>query len=96
MLYVDRETWRILSSDLYDAIGEPSKNLIQSFAPPEASTGDVRVPSVTMVDVKAARTTYCALPGGKGDPSSWRVNTGTSDATNQDGYSFSMLIVPGR
>lgn len=94
VLYVDRETWRILASDLYDQQGELWKTWIGSFT--AALDGGSFQPSATMLDVKGGFATFCSMPGVSFGSGNLSIDTGNSQASNPDVYSLVWGISPSR
>jgi hypothetical protein len=64
VIYVDRETYRILASDLYDRAGELWKSWIGSFLFDGVPDGGSVLVLATMIDIRAGKRTSCSIPGG--------------------------------
>ncbi|MFT5040043.1 MAG: hypothetical protein ACI8TX_000997, partial [Hyphomicrobiaceae bacterium] len=106
VIYIDKESWRIPFSDLYDRDGELWKVWVNSFKfathpYPGARYGfDYEIPyepSISMVDLQARHATYCALPGRRfPGEQGWYVNLGESEGTVESFFDISSIIASGR
>lgn len=106
IIYLDKESWRIPYSDLYDRGGELWKVYVNSFKfathpYPGARYGfDYEIPyepSISMVDMQAEHATYCALPGKKfRGEQGWYVNLGSKEGTEESFFDLSAIIAGGR
>ncbi|MFN2425981.1 MAG: DUF1329 domain-containing protein [Candidatus Binatia bacterium] len=101
VFYIDRETFRIPYSDIYDRTGQLWKAWITSFLfakAPIADTyqGDYEVPyepSVTMVDMQKQHATFCELPsrrfpGERG----WYANVGDKEGTTESAFELTVSL----
>lgn len=106
VIYLDKESWRIPYSDLYDRDGQLWKVWVNSFKfathPfPGARYGfDYEIPyepSISMVDIQARHATYCSLPGRTDSgEQGWYVNLGDREGTVESFFDLSTMISGGR
>ncbi len=108
VIFVDKETFVIPHSDIYDTAGELWKVWVNLYkmgkspyddAPPEGQYDHVMAfaPSIAMVDIQLDHATRAALPSQRfGQAVGWRYNQGDESGTNEDFFSVSALISAGR
>ncbi len=106
VIYLDKETYKIPYSDIYDQGGELWKMWINNFKysayPYEgAKYGfDYPVtynPSITMVDMQLEHATFCALPSHRfPGEQGWYINLGDEEGTTSDYFELSAIISAGR
>jgi len=106
LIFLDKETYRIPYTDIFDQAGELWKIWINNYKHakkpiPEATHGfDFVVsynPSITMVDLQLEHATHCSLPsdtfpGEQG----WYLNVGDEEGTTADYFSLSNIIAAAR
>jgi len=82
VIYLDRETYRIVSSDLYDNTGELWKSWIGSYLFDRVPDGGNVIVSTAMIDVRAGKRTACSMPGSTSGEGAYFLNEGdTSEGT---------------
>ncbi len=108
VIFVDKETFVIPHSDIYDTAGELWKVWVNLYkmgkspyddAPPDGQYENVMAfaPSIAMVDIQLDHATRAALPSQRfGQAVGWRYNKGDESGTNEDFFSVSALISAGR
>ena len=108
VIYVDKETFMIPHTDIYDTAGELWKVWVNLYrmrkspfddAPPEGQYEDVMAfaPSISMVDTQLDHATRAALPSQRfGQEIGWTYNKGEESGTDEDFFSVSALISAGR
>jgi hypothetical protein len=108
VIFVDKESFVIPHSDIYDSAGELWKIWVNLYrmrkspydaAPPEGHYEDVMAfaPSIAMVDTQLDHATRAALPSQRfGQAVGWSYNKGEESGTDEDFFSVSALISGGR
>ncbi len=106
VIYLDRESYRILYSDIYDQAGELWKvwvnNFMYAHRPFEgAKYGfdyDVSYnPSISMVDMQLEHATICAMPSARfPGEQGWYINLGDKEGTSESYFELSAIIAAGR
>lgn len=79
VIYLDRETYRIVSSDLYDSNGELWKSWTGSFLFDGVPDGGNAIASAAMIDMRAGRRTACSIPGSTSGEGAYYLNEGDAD-----------------
>jgi hypothetical protein len=102
VLYIDKEAWVVLFSDIYDRRGELSKVWLNMFSTrteaaatsaDEASTW-IDNPAAVMIDVQRRHATRIAVPSQRNAASSsWEFNQGE---LTEDWFKIPHLIESGR
>ena len=107
VIYIDRESFVIPYTELYDRQGELWKVWVNQFKLGRKPRPDaVKVvydyeqqflPAVTMIDMQLAHATKCRLPspaypGEEG----WYFNFGDAEGTTEEAFSLSRIIAQGR
>lgn len=105
IIYLDKESYRIPFTEMYDPAGELWKVWINNYKfathpYPGAKYGfDWEVayrPSITMIDLQLEHGTSCALPSDKfAGEQGWYVNLGDQEGTTEDFFALSALIGQG-
>jgi ankyrin repeat protein len=75
LLYVDKETYRVVASNLYDRRGELSKFWTSGWKFDDPSPGSSFATFATMIDMQLGHATWCTFPPSSG----WFINTGVAD-----------------
>lgn len=106
VIYLDKESYRIPFTDIYDNAGELWKMWLNNYkyakSPIEGAqyTFDYDVsfnPSITMVDMQLEHATFCALPSHRfAGEQGWYVNLGDKEGTIPDYFELSAIISAGR
>ncbi len=109
VIFVDKESFVIPYSDIYDQAGELWKVWVNNFrmakqpfegAPEEGQYDDIMpfLPSIFMVDIQLDHATRAALPSFRVEPGAigWRYNKGEEAGTVEEFFSISALIQAGR
>ncbi len=106
LIYLDKESYRIPWTEIYDQAGELWKVWINNFMYathpfPGAKYGfDYHVsynPSIAMVDMQLEHATYCALPSHRfPGEQGWYLNIGDQEGTTEDYFELSAIISAGR
>jgi hypothetical protein len=91
VIYLDRETYRIVSADLYDSSGELWKAWTSSFLFDGVPDGASAIVSATMIDMRAGKRTSCSIPGSKSEGGAYYINEGD---TCEVPFIFCSLIIP--
>ena len=106
VIFLDKETYRVAYTDLYDQSGELWKIWVNNWkyakrpfdgAPYGFDWEFGYNASATMVDLQLEHTTHCALPshlfpGEQG----WYVYLGDREGTTEDYFALSSIIAAGR
>ncbi|RMD81595.1 MAG: DUF1329 domain-containing protein [Candidatus Dadabacteria bacterium] len=108
VIYVDKETFVIPYTDMYDQAGELWKVWVNNFrmakepypgAPEDGQYDDVMpfLPSIFMVDIQLDHATRAALPSHRFEREvGWRFNMGEKSGTTEDFFSIAELMRGGR
>ena len=106
VMYLDKESYFIAYSDIYDRAGELWKMWLNEFkisrkpiesAPYEAPHERRFFPSITMIDMQLEHATYCSLPSHRfPGEQGWYVNVGEEEGTVEDFFELSAIIAAGR
>jgi hypothetical protein len=106
VIYLDKDTYRIPFTDIYDQAGELWKVWVNNFMYagypiPGAKYGfpfEVSYnPSITMVDLQLEHATFCALPSARfPGEQGWYVNLGDKEGTTEAYFDLSAIIAAGR
>ncbi len=109
VIFVDKESFVIPFSDIYDQAGELWKVWVNNFrmakepfegAPEEGRYDDIMpfLPSIFMVDIQLDHATRAALPSFRVEPGAigWLYNKGEEAGTVEEFFSISALIQAGR
>jgi hypothetical protein len=106
VIFLDKESYRIPYTDIYDQAGELWKIWVNNFKYakepiPGAKYGfDYEVsfnPSITMVDMQLQHATHCSLPSDKfPGEQGWYVNLGDEEGTPADVFALSAIISASR
>ncbi len=106
VIYLDKESYRIPWTDIYDTAGELWKIWINNFMYakkpfPEAKYGaDYERsfnPSISMVDMQLEHATFCSLPSHRfPGEQGWYINLGDEEGTSEDYFELSAIISAGR
>jgi len=108
LIYVDKESWVIPYSDIFDQAGQLWKVWVNLYkmgkAPfegaPAEGTYDWEMPflpAIIMVDIQLQHATRAALPSAQFPGEiGWRYNKGKESGTVEDFFSISALISAGR
>jgi hypothetical protein len=106
VIYLDKQSYRIPFTDIYDSAGELWKVWVNNFKYathpiPGAKFGfdyDVSYnASITMVDMQLEHVTFCALPSNRfPGEQGWYINVGDKEGTTPDFFELSAIISAGR
>ncbi|MFQ5479260.1 MAG: DUF1329 domain-containing protein [Candidatus Binatia bacterium] len=107
VIFLDKESYRIPFTDIYDTAGELWKMWLNQykFSKCPVPGADYCLdyedgqfnPSITMVDVQLEHATFCALPSHRfPGEQGWYVNVGDQEGTTEDYFSLSAIISAGR
>ncbi|MFQ5479541.1 MAG: DUF1329 domain-containing protein, partial [Candidatus Binatia bacterium] len=106
VIFLDKETYRIPYTDMYDNAGELWKIWVNNFKYarkpiPEAEYGfDWKVSynaSISMVDMQLEHATHCSLPSDKfPGEQGWYINLGDLEGTTEEYFELSAIIAAGR
>ncbi len=106
VIFLDKESYRIPYTDIYDQGGELWKIWVNNFKYahkpiPEAEYGfdyDVSYnPSITMVDTQLEHATHCSLPSDKFQgEQGWYINVGDREGTTAEYFALSHIISAAR
>ncbi len=106
VIFLDKETYRIPYTDMYDNAGELWKIWVNNFkyakkAIPEAEYGfDWKVAynaSISMVDLQLEHATHCSLPSSTfPGEQGWYINLGDAEGTSEEYFELSAIIAAGR
>jgi hypothetical protein len=95
VFYLDKQSWHIAMSELYDAKGELLKVSVSSFLYAKRPTAGARYgfpyrmlfpASLSMLDVQKRHVTFCGMPGTPGEQG-WYVNVGEVAGTTEGQFS---------
>ena len=102
MIFLDKESYRIPYTDIYDQAGQLWKVWVNNFkyakSPfPGAKYGfDWEVsynPSITMVDMQLEHATACSLPSSRFESEQgWYINLGDKEGTTAEYFTLSAII----
>jgi hypothetical protein len=106
VIFLDKESYRIPYTDIYDQAGELWKIWVNNYKYahrpfPEAKYGfdyDVSYnPSITMVDTQLEHATHCSLPSDKfPGEQGWYINVGNREGTTAEYFALSNIISAAR
>ncbi|HYC57253.1 MAG TPA: DUF1329 domain-containing protein [Candidatus Binatia bacterium] len=106
VIYLDKETYRIPFTDMYDAAGELWKMWVNNYRFAKEPRPGSRYkmdweygyrPSITMIDMQLEHGTFCALPSHRfPGEQGWYVNLGEKEGTNEGFFDISAIISAGR
>ena len=106
VMYLDKESYFITYSDMFDQAGELWKIWVNEFKIAKAPIDDAKYvapytrrffPSITMVDLQLEHGTYCALPSHRfPGEEGWYINLGDKEGTTEDFFALSNIISAGR
>jgi len=106
VMYLDKESYFIIYSDIYDRAGELWKMWLNQFKISKKPREDAAYtsaferrfyPSITMVDVQLDHATYCSLPSSRfPGEQGWYVNVGEQEGTVEGVFELSAIISAGR
>jgi hypothetical protein len=106
VIFLDKESYRIPYTDIYDTAGELWKMWINQFKYAKCPIPDAPYcqeyeasynPSITMVDVQLEHATFCALPSHRfPGEQGWYFNLGDEEGTTADYFSLANVISAGR
>lgn len=106
VIYIDEETFRIPSTDIYDKAGELWKMWVNNYKWARSPLPDAKYrldydfgynPSITMVDFQLEHATSCSLPSSKfPGEQGWYVNLGDEEGTTEEYFLLSSIIAAGR
>jgi hypothetical protein len=106
MIFLDKDSYRIPYTDIYDTAGELWKIWVNNFKyakepipgakygfPYEVSYN----PSITMVDMQLEHATHCSLPSDKfANEQGWYIDVGDKEGTTEEYFALSAIIAAGR
>lgn len=106
VLYIDKETFAIAYSDMYDRAGELWKVWINAIdfgneafpgSPVKYHYAALIYPAIVMVDMQLTHATKASLPSHRfpGEPG-WYFNFGDKEGTTEDQFTVAELISSGR
>ncbi len=105
LIFIDKDTYFIAYSDIFDRAGQLWKVWINQFAFKKRATpsyGDVYPdempfnPSITMVDMQLSHATKASLPSNKyPGEQGWYFNQGKKSGTTEDFFTIAALIASG-
>lgn len=106
VMYLDKESYFIAYSDIYDRAGELWKMWLNQFKiskkPREDATYESAYerrfyPSITMIDMQLEHATYCSLPSSRfPGEQGWYINVGDKEGTVEGVFELSAIISAGR
>jgi len=106
VIYLDKESYLIAYSDIYDNAGELWKMWVNEFKisrkPRDEATYETPYerhffPSITMIDLQLEHATYCALPSHRFPGElGWYFNVGDSEGTVESAFDVTAIIAAGR
>ena len=106
VIFLDKESYRIPYTDIYDTAGELWKIWVNNYKYagrpiPNAKYGfdyDVSYnPSISMVDMQLVHATHCSLPSNKFEnEQGWYLNVGDEEGTTAEYFSLSNIIAAAR
>ncbi len=107
IIYLDRESFVVAYTELYDQRGRLWKAWINKwnigrsvFAGARRAVYDYEqqfLPGITMVDMQLDHATRCSLPSPQvSDEEGWYFNFGDAEGTTEDAFSLSRVISQGR
>jgi hypothetical protein len=106
VIYLDKESYLIAYSDIYDNAGELWKMWVNEFKisrkPRDEATYETPYerhffPSITMIDLQLEHATYCALPSHRfPGEQGWYFNVGDSEGTVESAFDVTAIIAAGR
>jgi hypothetical protein len=107
IIYLDKESWVIPYTEIYDLKGGLWRSLIHTWnvankPRPEAvrSVYDYEplyIPAMTLVDMQLEHATYCQLPGPDvAGEEGWYYNFGSAEGVTEEVFSVSNMIGGGR
>jgi hypothetical protein len=106
VMYLDKESYFISYSDIYDTAGKLWKMWVNNFTirkkpRPEATYESEHerrfFPSITMIDMQLEHATYCSLPSHRfPGEQGWYINVGDKEGTVEAQFELSAIIAAGR
>ncbi len=106
VMYIDKENYLIVYSDMYDQGGELWKLWVNNFKHGKKPIENAKytspyerqfTPSISMVDVQLEHVTFCSLPSSRfSNEQGWYVNLGEQEGTTEDFFSLSNIIKSAR
>jgi len=106
ILWIDKETYAILYSDIFDRAGNLWKVWLNDFSFRKAAfpTAEIQyedemgfLPAIVMVDVQAAHATKASLPSARfPNEMGWYFNQGAKSGTSPDYFTVASMISAGR
>jgi len=106
VIYLDKESYRIPYTDIYDQAGQLWKVWVNNFKYAQEPIPNSKYkhkwdvsfnPSITMVDMQLEHATHCSLPSDKFEgEQGWYVNLGDQEGTTADYFALSAIIAAAR
>ncbi len=106
VIYLDKESYLISYSDMYDQAGELWKIWINNFKYANKPIENAKYqskhkrqfsPSITMVDIQLEHVTYCSLPSNRFEnEQGWYMNVGDVEGTTEEYFALSNIIKSAR
>lgn len=103
VLYIDKETWMVPFTDIYDRSGELWKVWINDFSFRKSVIGGITypdempfVPSIVMVDIQLEHATKASLPSPRfANEQGWYFNQGEKAGVTDDWFTVAALVAAG-
>ena len=103
ILYIDKESWMIPFTDIYDRSGELWKVWINDFSFRKNVQGGITypdempfTPSIVMVDIQLEHATKAALPSHRfAGEQGWYFNQGEKSGVTDDWFTVAALVAAG-
>ncbi|HYB97904.1 MAG TPA: DUF1329 domain-containing protein [Candidatus Limnocylindrales bacterium] len=106
VIYLDKESYFIAYSDIYDQAGELWKMWLNEFKISKKPRDEAAYefpyerrffPSITMIDMQLEHVTFCALPSHRfPGEQGWYINVGEKEGTVESFFELSAIIAAGR
>lgn len=106
VIFLDKESYRIPYSDIYDQAGQLWKVWVNNFKYAKEPIPGAKYsfqwdvsynPSITMVDMQLEHATHCSLPSDKfKGEQGWYINVGDKEGTAPEYFSLSSIISAAR
>jgi Protein of unknown function (DUF1329) len=103
VLYIDKESWMIPFTDIYDRSGELWKIWINDFSFRKSVAGGITyadempfTPSIVMVDIQLEHATKAALPSHRfAGEQGWYFNQGEKSGVTDDWFTVAAMVAAG-